>query len=573
MQGRTSTDPRWKSIHEDGSNFSGETHPAMVALKTGKKVENVIMGVFDPKIEKTRWININAIPQYKEDETKPFQVYTTFEDITKRKNAVKKLKESDEKFLKVFNSNSVGMLITTNSKIVEVNEAYSNITKYGRSELLNTTATSLNIFADEDRKDIVKRLSDKKFIHNEEFEIRTKTGEKRPVLFNSDFIEFNGEKSIFTIVYDITERKKTEKALRESESRFHSVLDDSQDVIYRLNLQTGRYEYISPSAENVVGYSPDELIKLDTEHSFNMIHPDDRIDVEVGINRLTKNDKVELEYRQQAKSGEYRWISNKMAIIRDSKGQALYRDGNIRDITKRKLREEQMKITMEELKRSNEELERFAYVSSHDLQEPLRMVALYSQLLEKRYKDNLDSDAHDFIEYIVDGAQRMRLLIDDLLEFSRINNHNNSFENIDLEKILDVALHNLAILIAENNVNITHDPLPEIFADENQMLQVFQNLITNAIKFHGQKPPEIHISSQKGQSEWIFSIADNGMGIETRHQKQIFEVFKRLHSREQYPGNGIGLSIIKKIVTHHGGRIWVKSEHGKGSTFYFTIPT
>ena len=148
-----------------------------------------------------------------------------------------------------------------------------------------------------------------------------------------------------------------------------------------------------------------------------------------------------------------------------------------------------------------------------------------------------------------------------------------SFENIDLEKILDVALHNLAILIVENNVNITHDPLPEIFADENQMLQVFQNLITNAIKFHGQNLPEIHISSQKGQNEWIFSIADNGIGIETRHQEQIFEVFKRLHNREQYPGNGIGLSIIKKIITHHGGKIWVKSEPGEGSTFYFTIPT
>ena len=312
MQGRTSTDPRWKSIHEDGSDFPGENHPAMVALKTGKTVENVIMGVFDPKIEKTRWININATPQYKKGETKPFQVYTTFEDITKRKKAVKNLKESEEKFFKAFNSNSVGMLITTDSKIVEVNEAYSNITKYKRSELLNTTATNLNIFSDEDREDIVERLSNKGIIYNEEFEIRTKTGEKRPVLFNSDFIEFNGKKSIFTIVYDITERKKTEKALLESESRFHSVLDNSQDVIYRLNLQTGRYEYISPSAANVVGYSPDELIELDTEHSFNMIHRDDRIDVEVGINRLKQDNKVELEYRQRAKNGEYRWISNKM---------------------------------------------------------------------------------------------------------------------------------------------------------------------------------------------------------------------------------------------------------------------
>ncbi len=243
------------------------------------------------------------------------------------------------------------------------------------------------------------------------------------------------------------------------------------------------------------------------------------------------------------------------------------------DITKRKRIEEQMETTMDGLMRSNQELERFAYVSSHDLQEPLRMVTLYSQLLEKRYKDSLDSDADDFIEYIVDNAKRMKYLIDDLLEYSRVTSQTKEFENIDLEKVLENILSNLSILIIENNVDVTHDPLPTIFADKNQMMQVLENLITNAIKFRGEKPPKIDISAKKGKKEWIFSVKDNGIGISPKHQEQIFEVFKRLHTREEYPGTGIGLSIVQKIIERHGGRIRLESELGKGSTFYFTIPT
>jgi two-component system, chemotaxis family, sensor kinase Cph1 len=197
---------------------------------------------------------------------------------------------------------------------------------------------------------------------------------------------------------------------------------------------------------------------------------------------------------------------------------------------------------------------RFAYVSSHDLQEPLRMVSLYTQLLERRYKD-----------------KRMKQLIDDLLEYSRVKSHAAELEKVNSGQVLDIVLHNLAISIAENNVTISHDPLPRVFADKNQIVQVFQNLITNAIKFHGQNPSEIKISAQKGKNRWIFAVSDNGIGIKPEHQKQIFEVFKRLHTREQYPGTGIGLSITQKIIKHHGGEIWVESELGKGTTFYFTI--
>ena len=225
-----------------------------------------------------------------------------------------------------------------------------------------------------------------------------------------------------------------------------------------------------------------------------------------------------------------------------------------------------------ELKRSNKELKQFAYISSHDLQEPLRMVTSFTQLLERRYKGQLDNEADEYIEFIVEGAHRMKYLIDDLLTFSRLNTQAKKFENVNLETVLNEVLSNLTVSIEESNAIITHDPLPTVNADKTQMMQVFQNLIANAIKFQGSNPPKIHISAHKDEKEWKFAVTDNGIGIDPEYQKQIFEVFKRLHTREEYPGSGIGLSVSQKIIRRHGGNIWVESELGKGSTFYFTIP-
>jgi light-regulated signal transduction histidine kinase (bacteriophytochrome) len=225
-----------------------------------------------------------------------------------------------------------------------------------------------------------------------------------------------------------------------------------------------------------------------------------------------------------------------------------------------------------ELKRSNKELEQFAYISSHDLQEPLRMVTSFTQLLEKRYKDQLNNEADEYIEFIVEGAHRMKYLIDDLLAFSRLNTQPREIEIINLETVLNDVLSNLTVSLEESNAIITHDTLPTILADESQMWQVFQNLILNAIKFHGSNTPIIDIFANRDEKEWIFAVKDNGIGIGKEYQKQIFEVFKRLHTREKYPGSGIGLSISQKIIRRHGGNIWVESELGKGSTFYFTIP-
>ena len=243
------------------------------------------------------------------------------------------------------------------------------------------------------------------------------------------------------------------------------------------------------------------------------------------------------------------------------------------DITERKKAEEMLKLKVEELKRSNEELEQFAYISSHDLQEPLRMITSYLQLLQRKYQGNLDDTADKYINFSIDGAARMQNLIIDFLEYSRVSTVDDEPESIDCEFILNKVLSDIKAVIKENKATISHDTLPEVMVDSNQLGQVFQNLILNGIKFCSEDAPKIHIAADRKANELVFSVQDNGIGIDPQYSERIFEIFKRLHKRVEYSGTGIGLAICKKIVERHGGCIWVESELGKGSTFYFTLLT
>lgn len=224
-----------------------------------------------------------------------------------------------------------------------------------------------------------------------------------------------------------------------------------------------------------------------------------------------------------------------------------------------------------DLARSNSELQQFAYVASHDLQEPLRMVASFTQLLAKRYKDKLDDDAHDFINFAVDGATRMQTLISDLLNYSRVGTQGKSLVPTDSDALFKRVLESLQISIGESEAEIVSDSLPMVMADPQQLGQLFQNLLTNAIKFHGEEPPRVRISTERAGNDWKFSFCDNGIGISQEHSDRIFIIFQRLHTKTEYPGTGIGLAICKKIVERHGGRIWIEPSPGGGTTFCFTI--
>jgi light-regulated signal transduction histidine kinase (bacteriophytochrome) len=226
----------------------------------------------------------------------------------------------------------------------------------------------------------------------------------------------------------------------------------------------------------------------------------------------------------------------------------------------------------QELARSNAELQQFAYVASHDLQEPLRMVVSYTQLLARRYQGKLDAEADEFIAFAVDGAQRMQKLIRALLAYSRVGTQSKPLKPASIQAALDWALANLQMAITDNQAVVTHDTLPTVLADETQLGQLFQNLIDNALKFRNSQPPAIHISAEQKDSQWLFSIRDNGIGLEPQYVERIFVIFQRLHGPTDYPGSGIGLAICKRIVERHGGRIWVESQLGQGATFYFTLP-
>jgi light-regulated signal transduction histidine kinase (bacteriophytochrome) len=265
-------------------------------------------------------------------------------------------------------------------------------------------------------------------------------------------------------------------------------------------------------------------------------------------------------------------VSDSRSVVYDNGHTPVAVVGSRRDITERKEADEKLNQIMAELARSNTELEQFAYVASHDLQEPLRMVASYTQLLARRYKGKLDADADEFIGYAVDGATRMQQLINGLLDYSRVGTRGKPFEPTDCEAVFNNAVINLRAAIKETDAVVIHDHLPTVLADATQMVQLFQNLLGNSIKFHSDQRPEIHVRAQRNGSEWIFSVCDNGIGIDPKYFERIFIIFQRLHSRGEYPGTGIGLAICKKIVERHKGRIWVESELGKGATFYFTIP-
>ncbi|MDQ3339877.1 MAG: ATP-binding protein [Myxococcota bacterium] len=238
----------------------------------------------------------------------------------------------------------------------------------------------------------------------------------------------------------------------------------------------------------------------------------------------------------------------------------------------RRRTEIELEQRVEELARSNADLEQFAYVASHDLQEPLRMISSYTQLLARRYKGKLDQDADDFVGFVVEGVMRMQRLINDLLAYSRVGTRGGDFAEIELDDVLKGVLANLQVAIAEANAEVTHDPLPRLRGDATQLGHVLQNLVGNAVKFCGDKAPRVHIAVRSDGGKWIVSVKDNGIGIEAEYFERIFVIFQRLHPREKYPGTGIGLAIAKKIIERHGGMIWVESKVGEGTTVSFSLP-
>lgn len=387
----------------------------------------------------------------------------------------------------------------------------------------------------------------------------------------------------------IRQLKITTAKLSRSEEKYQKLVEELDESLYHMSIPDGKYEYVSPSIHKIFGYT-DKQMYANPLLIQKIIHPDFHpyfqekwADLLNGIVPPT------YEYKITDPEGNERWIIQSSLGIFDEDGQIVGIQGIIRDVTERIKTEQELEQYRQhlekivenrtaeiesknkELQRSNQELEQFAYVASHDLQEPLRMVSSYTQLLSQRYGDKLDEKGHRFINYAVDGAARMQRLIEDLLSFSRVTTRGKEMVPVDCLNLVGHVCESLKILIRQTGAEITYDQLPEVFGDAVQLEQLFQNLISNAIKFRGERKPQIHIGCKEVAGSYQFSIQDNGIGIDEKFSDRIFIIFQRLHTREEYSGTGIGLSICKRIVERHGGEIWFASTPGEGTTFFFTL--
>ena len=365
-------------------------------------------------------------------------------------------------------------------------------------------------------------------------------------------------------------------AWRFNESAFAQtkmILDSAGEGIFGLEPE-GKVTFINPAAAKMLGLEDGQIVGQPTHilrhaGTDGNPFPDGTSPILAALkDRTAHRGTGEIFWRQDGTSFPVDYVSTPIIERGELTGVVVA----FRDVTERKQAEERLAQQARELARSNAELEQFAYLASHDLQEPLRMVEGYTKLLARRYKGKLDADADEFINFAVDGANRMQTLINALLSYSRIETKGKEFEPTDCESILESALANLRVAMEESGGVVTHDPLPIVMGDGTQLGQLFQNLVGNAIKYRGTEAPRIHVSSQHNGKEWLFSVQDNGIGIDPQYAERIFVIFQRLHTKGEYPGTGIGLALCKKIVERHGGRIWVESELGKGSTFYFTLP-
>ena len=400
---------------------------------------------------------------------------------------------------------------------------------------------------------------------------RRKNGSEFPIEIMLSPLESAEGILVTAAIRNISMRKAAEKHLAQMEGRYRGLLEAAPDAMVVVN-QDGEIVLLNVQAEKQFGYRRDELVGQKVKN----IIPEgfaERLIADAlrsAADALAQQIGTGIELNGRRKNGSEFPIEIMLSPLESAEGILV--TAAVRDITTRKKAEAHLLQKVEELNRSNEELEQFAYIASHDLQEPLRMVASYTQLLSMRYKGKLDSDADEFISFAVDGASRMQRLIKDLLAYSRVGTKPPDLQDTSSEKALQHALINLRGAVAESGALVTYDPLPIVVADEMQLIQLFQNLVGNAIKYQDSEVPRVHISATvSAEKKWIFSVRDNGLGINSLYFEKIFGVFQRLHKREEFEGTGVGLAICKKIVERHGGAISVESKLGHGSTFFFAL--
>jgi PAS domain S-box-containing protein len=486
------------------------------------------------------------------------------------------LAESEVRFRRLFENDLTGDFVATpEGRILLCNPAFAHIYGFASpEEAIGTSLVNLKVRS-ENWAALLGQLKQNRIVERFESDHRRQDGRVIHIIENVVGI-FDNKGELMQIqgyVFDDTESNRYEKELRDSEKRLARAQDIAHLGSWELDLIRNKLTW-SDEVYRIFGLKP-QAFRATYEAFLDSVHSDDRAAVDAAYSDSVREgrDSYEIEHRIARKgTGEIRWVHEKCQHVRDASGHIVRSIGMVHDVTERRHAEEQLKRAADELRRSNAELEQFAYAASHDLREPLRTISAFLRLFEKRYKGKIDEKADQYISFTIESAARMDALLDDLLEFSRLGSKAVRMNPVNCAVALEKAIYNLASAVEKSGARITYDQLPTVKANESQMTRLFQNLIANSIKFRGEKKPVIHISAKQKNHEWLFSIRDNGIGIDPEFNDRIFVVFQRLHTRQEYEGTGMGLAICKKIVELHGGRIWVESQPGKGSTFYFTMP-
>jgi PAS domain S-box-containing protein len=579
LMGSTSLQEADNCVRENGEPFPGEEHPAMVALRTGSPVRGVVMGVRNPKTGERRWISIDAVPVFRPGGARPAEVYAVFEDITERKRAERTLRASEER-LRLHAEISPLAVIEWDTDFLVTRWAgeAERIFGWTAAETVGRPIMELNLIFPEDVPIVDAVIG--KLTSGESPQVvsanRNVTRDGRVIhceWYNSVLFDERGKMvSVLSQVLDVTARQRTEAALRESGEWLRLALEAGRMAAWDWDVASGDVVW-NEMHFRMMGYAPGE-VRPTYQAWADRVHPDDLEATAQLIRTCMAEHRVYTSvFRTRWPDGTVRWLEARGDFEYEPAGRPLRCFGVMLDITDARLAEEELRRSIAELEQSNRELEQFAYISSHDLQEPLRQVRAFAQLLRTRYAAALDDKGGLYLRFVDEGAARMSALVQGLLEYSRVGAHEASAAPTSAGAALDAALANLQSAIAEADARITRDELPVLTTNPTELAQLFQNLVGNALKFRREGvAARVHVGCRREGRGWLFEVRDNGIGIAPEHHQRIFQVFQTLHARDRYPGTGIGLAICAKIVEQHGGRIWVDATPGGGSTFRFTLP-
>jgi chemotaxis family two-component system sensor kinase Cph1 len=496
------------------------------------------------------------------------------------------LEVSKAKYFELYDLAPVGYItLSPGLMIKEANLSTSTILGSERNDLIGRALSTFVLPQSQESLYLhYRRLGHEKRKQVGTFLVRGMDGRELQIQFESNRIGQGPIKGFRSILTDVSERRKIEDELERTKARLEAIINQMPVGIMVADAQSGEILFANDEIDKMyrLGFNPINIKGFADYHKLARRHLDGRpykteeYPLFRSVNGSVIRNELALVLRPD---GSEVFINSSSVPVRNSHGVIVASVALSVDVTEaiqtqreRDKLHSDLETYSRKLQISNAELKQFAYVASHDLKEPLRMIVSYLSLLERKYGDKLDPEAHEYIHFASDGGERLNALIDDLLEYSRLDWQSKPSITVDMNEAVTKSLIILKVQVEDNDSNIVIDPLPTVLGDESQIVLLMQNLLSNAIKFRGQDHPQIHISATIGPGEWIIRVLDNGIGLSMADSERIFQMFQRLHSRDEFPGTGIGLAIAKKIVERHGGRIWVESEEGKGATFLFSIP-